>query len=183
MTEAPINKNIKTSGGKISFPLIFLVLIIIMTVWIYWYNSYIESENDNLEADKIAPTVAKINDIKKDNNIKVYSLIQDNKKILNKLESFSDITNIIKWISYIENNYDLNLKWFNYSNWVVSTKAYTDPNRVSNWYRATSYFISKYRKDKKAIFKLPYISKFSWSKNIAFNLKLEVKDNLINNKK
>jgi hypothetical protein len=35
----------------------------------------------------------------------------------------------------------------------------TNPEKVSNAYKATSNFIERYRKDKKSIFELPFISK------------------------
>ena len=174
----------KTSSKKINFPIIFLVFILLSTVLLYWYNFYIESDNEKIQT-RISEKEVEINKIKDDKNIQVYALISDNKKTLNKLELYSDITNIMKGLTYIKNNHFLILNWFNYSNWVVTTKALTDPEKVSNAYVTTYSFIEKYRKDKdpEAIFKLPYISKVIWNSQMAFNLKLEVKDNLINNKK
>lgn len=171
----------KLNFFKISPALIFLIIIILITIWLYWYNKYIEWKN-NIVSDRITAEKNKINDIKQDKNIQVYSLINDNKKVLNKLEAYSQITSFINWLKEIEDNYNLILDWFNYSNWVVTTKAITNPEKVSSPYIAVSDFIEKYRKNEKSKFKLPFISKFSWNSGMAFNLKLEVKDNLITKK-
>lgn len=182
MAEIPINKTIEKSQ-KINLPMIFLILIIILTIWIYWYNTYLESQNNDLDK-KISDKQIEIDKIKKDKNIKVFALIQDNKKTLDKLEAYSQITKLINWMTYIQDNYDLILDWFSYSNWIITTKAYTDPNKMSNPYETTSHFIQAYRIDKNpnAIFNLPYISRVSWIENMTFNLKLEVKQNFLNNK-
>ena len=169
---------IKNKWLPITAPVILLILVILSTVWLYWYNYIVEWKNEKLDT-RISEKEAEIIKIKKDKNIQVFALISDNEKVLKKLESYSQITKLIEWLTYIEDNYSLNLEWFNYSNWVITTKAKTNPEKVSNAYIATSSFIKEYRKDKNAIFKLPFISKVSWNDNMSFNLKLEVKDNLI----
>jgi len=172
----------KINIKKINFPIIFLVFVILSTIWLYWYNFYIESDNQKIET-RISEKKTEINKIKEDKNIQVYALISDNKKTLNKLESYSQITRFMNSLTYIEDNYSLILEWFNYSNWIITTKASTNPEKVSNAYVATYSFIEKYRNEKDVDFKLPYISKVIWNSQMSFNLKLEVKDNLINNKK
>lgn len=171
----------KLNSFKINWAFILLFIVILITIWLYWYNRYIESKN-NIISDRIKTKEVEINDIKKDKNIQVYSLIIDNRKVLNKLESYSQITKFINWLTEIEDNYNLILDWFNYSNWIITTKARTNPDKISSPYIAVSDFIEEYRKDKKAKFKLPFIWKVIWNSEIAFNLKLEVKDNLINKK-
>ncbi len=181
MTQTPpVKKNIKVL--KINFAIIFTILVALATISIYWYNIYLEWKNKDLD-NNISEKEARINVIKEDKNIQIYALIQDNAKILKKLKSHSQITKFISWMTYIEENYNLILEWFNYSNWIISTKARTNPEKVSNAYITTSSFIEKYRKDKneQAIFKLPFISKVVWNSDISFNLKLEVKNDLLNN--
>jgi len=171
----------KSNSKGINFPLIFLIFILLATIWLYWYNFYIERDNSIIES-RISEKELEIEKIKKDKNIQVYALISENKKILDKLESYSQITVIMNHLTYIKDNYNLILEWFSYSNWVVNTKATTDSKRVWKAYSATAYFIDNYRKDKDALFGLPFISKITWHTQISFNLKLKVKDNLINNK-
>ncbi|MDQ7009172.1 MAG: hypothetical protein Q9M94_02680 [Candidatus Gracilibacteria bacterium] len=171
----------KGNSFKINPALILLIIVILITVGLYGYNTYIEGEN-KIITERIGERQTKIDNIKKDKNIQVYALITDNKKILDKLESYSQITRFINSVTYIEDNYDLILDGFSYSNGIVTTKAVTNPEKVSNAYIAVSDFIEKYRKDKKSDFKLPFISKVVGNGDMAFNLKLEVKENLINKK-
>lgn len=171
----------KLNSFKINWALILLFIVILATIWLYWYNKYIEWENKNI-SDRISKKEAEIKNIKKDKNIQVYSLIINNKKVLNKLEAYSQITDFINGLTDIENNYNLILNWFNYSNWIITTTAMTNPERVSTPYKTVSLFIRDYRKDKNSKFKLPFISKVAWTSNMLFNLKLEVKNNLITKK-
>lgn len=169
---------IKNKWLSITAPVILLILVLLSTIWLYWYNYVVEWKNEKLDI-RISEKETEITKIKEDKNIQVFALISDNDRVLKKLESYSQITKFIEWLTYIEDNYGLILEWFNYSNWIITTKAITNPDKIGNAYIATSSFIEKYRKDKNAIFKLPFISKVVWNSDMSFNLKLEVKDNLI----
>ena len=172
------NTTNKKVWWKINFALILLILVLLLTIWLYWYNSYIESDNKKIE-DRITDKNKEIEKIKKDKNIQIYALIRKNERTLTKLENYSDITKIMNAMSYIEDNYYLTLDWFNYSNWVLNTRALTTMNN-DNAYNVVSKFISRYRKDKSkwAIFNLPFISRVVWNEQIKFNLTLKVKENL-----
>ena len=169
---------IKNKWLSITAPVILLILVLLSTIWLYWYNYVVEWKNEKLDI-RISEKETEITKIKEDKNIQVFALISDNNRVLKKLESYSQITKFIEWLTYIEDNYGLVLEWFNYSNWIITTKAKTNPEKVSNAYIATSSFIEEYRKDKNVKFKLPFISKVVWNSDMSFNLKLEVKDNLI----
>lgn len=168
---------IKNTNNVIIFPIILLVIVILSTIGIYWYNYSLEKENNKIY-ERLANIEKNIWILNKNENIRIYNLIQKNKKILTKLEKYSQITYFINSMEYIKKQYWLNFKWFNYSNWIISTKA------SALFYSSASKFIEEYRKDEKEIFNIWFISKVTGSRELSFDLKLEIKNSfLINNKK
>ena len=106
---------IKNTNNVIIFPIILLVIVILSTIGIYWYNYSLEKENNKIY-ERLANIEKNIWILNKNENIRVYNLIQKNKKILTKLEKYSQITYFINSMEYIKKQYLLNFKWFNYSN-------------------------------------------------------------------
>lgn len=163
-------------SGKI-IPIILLVFAILSTAGIYWYNMHLESENEKI-TQNISETKSKIVEIQKDPNLQVFKLLTDNKRIIDKLTSQSQVTTFIKRLAIIENKYLLNFGAFNYSNGVISTWVITSPDSSLSAYSIVTDFIQKYRADKNTYFTLPFINQVSWSDSMKLNVEFTVKDKL-----
>jgi len=175
-------ENKKNVFSGILFPVIILSLILTSTGTLYYYENKIDNDNKILSGD-IAKAKETIKEIKKDENLQIYDILIKNEQTINKLNSYSQIPRFIKGFDYIEKKYKLSLEWFNYSNWVINTQSTVSFLKSDSSYITTADFIKKYRIDEKVDFKLPFISNFKsyWTlekRNMKFNIKLEVKDNL-----
>jgi len=175
-------ENKKNFFSGILFPVIILSLILTSTGTLYYYENKINNENKTL-SDDIAKAKETIKEIKKDENLQIYDILSKNEQTINKLNSYSQITRFIKGFDYIEKKYKLSLEWFDYSKWIINTQTTVSFLSSDSSYLATADFIKKYRADEKVDFKLPFISNFKsyWAlekRNMKFNIKLEVKDDL-----
>ena len=56
-------------------PTVFLIFVLIITVWLYAYNYYLTNENSNLSTEKDGLTTA-ISSKKEDKNIQVFDLLK-----------------------------------------------------------------------------------------------------------
>jgi len=155
-------------------PFILFIFVVILTLGMYFYNSHLESQNKKLD-NKIKSLDENISLINKDPNILVYNLINKNKSTLDKLEAYSNIKKFVSHMNAMQRVYSLRFEWFNYSNWIITTKVET--KNVNIAYRTVSKFIENYRKNKKAIFDLDYINRVVWNDKMAFIMHLKVKTN------
>jgi len=177
-------ENNKSKLPILIFPMIILILIIIGTWTLYFYDDKYNKENIEITENtkKIDEDIKKI---KSDENLQIFDIITNNKKIIDKLNSYSQVPRFIKWIEYIEKKYFLDLEWFTYSKGTITTSVEANYNKSLKTYNTTANFIEKYRKEENVDFELPFIKSVNstWiqnKRNMKFNLKLKVKDKLPN---
>ncbi len=163
---------------KVSFPIVPVVLFVIVllsTIWLYVYNTILtwEIEEENGELTKVETS---IKELKKDKTLQVVSLIEANKRILTKMEENSNITKYIDHLANVWRRYSISFKWFNMSNWKITTKA-TSKNKTTRIlaYMNVKNFIEKYRKEDSALFELDFINSFEWSDKMTFPVSFTIK--------
>lgn len=152
---------------------IFLLSIVIV-VWLFIFNSYLGNKIETLEKN-IQSSNNTIQELQKNKSVQIYSLLEENKKLIETLEKKSKITDFIYNIRQLQDTYEVIFTWFSYSNWVISMSALApfDPNNKAP--QKVAKFIKNYRSDKYALFDLDFINTFAWSDNMTFNVNLKIK--------
>lgn len=170
-TESPINKRDYT----FTITLVLLIFSVFITWLIYTYNyftsSSIESMKSSIESSKQA-----IENLKKNERINTYTLLQTNKANIEMLDKKSNVIEYIEHFKAVKSKYFLDFAWFNYSDLKITTNV-TSQKDTSLAYMKTANFIEKYRLDidKDAKFKLPFISTITGQEEITFSVNFEVK--------
>ena len=165
--------NKKTSWAYFS-SLLFLGVVILSTVLLYIYNGYLTNDINDIKTN-ITKIEANIKEVESDKNIKIYSLLQLNKKVIDLYDNMNKITKFITHMNLIEDKYDLIFSWFDLVNWEIKTevKVISDDKWIA--FHKARDFISKYRDDKSALFNLWFIGAFDWMDEIKFNVSLKIK--------
>jgi hypothetical protein len=163
--------------------LAFLVITILLTWWIYFYNLSIVNENSSLDKE-INTKELSIIELEKDSKVVVSLLYNSNKSSIRKLENYSNITLFIDHISKLERVYGIIFRWFNYSGWKLGLSAVSSNDSIWNInYKKVSKFIWEYRKNenKEALFDLSLVKNIS-TKNEGvdnvFNINLDLKKDI-----
>jgi len=161
------NKNLLYSGG-------FLWLIILISIGIFFYNSFLINQNRELE-DQIVTHNASINEVKKDKKIQIKELVDMNKWVLLELEKKSDIVNYIKHLKLLNSKYGISLEGFDYAWWKIATtvKITSDERWVA--YGKLIKFIEDYRLNKDALFDLLFVNTISGHDSIEFTANFKLK--------
>ena len=168
--------NLKKNLWGLTFGISLLVISIIIPVVLYFYNSSIVSKNNDLDVS-IAELNASIEEQRKDSNVQVYQLISDNGGAIRKMEAYSQITDFLDHIAYIEKRHKLIFDGFNYSSGVLSTKWSVSSSRWTAAYKTVADFIKEYRSDTEALFDLDFVNQITGSSQMSFGIKFNVKPN------
>lgn len=176
--EAPANKKDHT----FLISLVLLIFSLAINGVVYSYNYYI---NKNIEgiSSSIEQSKTAINNLKKNEKIRIYNLVDLNKKNIAILDKKSNIVEYIEHFKSIKSKYWIEFTGFNYSDWKITTnalaenKALTLLSRKSASYIKVADFIEKYRldTDKDAKFNLPFITTINWQSEMKFDVNFEVK--------
>lgn len=175
---------VKKKKNNLQYSIVFLVIIILITGGLYWYNSYVISKNNDLEQE-ISLLKSQIITAKKDRGVLVSTLLESNKKILQQLENRNDISSFITHMWIMERSYNLKFQGFQYVNWVINTDVSFESKKsdIANnvWidatlaYKDTVEFIKKYRNNKNAPFILEFINMVNGTDTINFPIALRLK--------
>lgn len=173
----------KKSANSLYISIAFLIISILLTLGIYFYNIKLISINNELN-NEINIKQSSIEELEKDSNIVVSSLYNSNRNSIKKLNDYSNITIFINHILKLSRIYGIDFKWFNYSGWRLwlSVTSSSDSGWSIN-YKKVAKFISEYRKNenKQALFDLGLVknvvTKNQWVDNV-FNITLTLKNDL-----
>jgi len=159
---------------ELSWPFIFLGIVIILSVLLFLFNLKLDYDNKDLDK-KISERTKDISDLKNDPKIQIYWLIELNKSTIQNLEKRSNITKYIQHINAISKKYDISFESFNISQWNIQLQALSNSNDIWIAYIKASKFIEWYRKEKNALLWLKFIPSFEWMDSIKFNIDLNIK--------
>ena len=136
-----------------TFSTIFLWLVVLLTIWLYSYNYYLEWKNNELK-DEFTQKQKLVAEKKQQKKLKVYSLYTMNKASIEKLKKYSKIKLYINHLYSIENKFNIIFKWFNYSNWEIKTTAYSVSDSKNIDYQKTVKFLREYSKSSSSLFNI-----------------------------
>lgn len=172
-------KIIKNTKNPYIVSISFLLFILVITLWLYFYNSSLKQSNFKTQSI-INEYKNSIESYKQDKQLIVYSLLESNSKTIEKLEYNSKITNFLDHLDYIKQLYDINFIWFNL-NWnIISTSILIKSDDYNNIEHKLAYqklinFISSYRKDEKSLFDLDFINRIIWYDEMKLNVNFNIK--------
>lgn len=152
----------------------FLALSVSIVIWLFLFNSYFENKIQNLD-ENIGKYNTSIKKLQENRSVQVYTLLEENKKIIESLEKKSKINNFIYNIRELQNTYLIKFNWFNYSNWIIAMTASVPFDINSTAANRVSYFIKNYREDKNSLFDLDFINTFNWNDSMTFNVNFKLK--------
>ncbi|QFR38761.1 hypothetical protein A9Q91_00820 [Candidatus Gracilibacteria bacterium 28_42_T64] len=169
------DKVVKKATNPYFSSLLFLVLVLVLTGAITFYNSILEKETLELRAQTQLYD-QNIAEIEKEKKIQIFALLQANKKTMNSLEGRSQITKIINHIDFIQEKYHIRLIGFNLSSGKLETKALVESNETGIAYQKVGHFVKEYRKDSEALFELGFVDHVSGGENsMKFNVSFSLK--------
>lgn len=169
-----INIAIKNKVSNYTASIIFLIVVLIITVSLHFYNYYVWNEVEKIKTN-ISSIDASISSVEKDKRLQVYTLLELNKELISSYEKMNDITKYINHMNVIGSKYKLKFDGFNFAKWEISSTV----NIVSDidWiaFLRTKDFINKYRVDQKALFELKFINSVDWMDDMKFKVNFKVK--------
>ncbi len=157
------------------YSILLFTSVLIITISLFAYNFFLKKdiERKSLEINQREASITEIN---KDSSIWLYNLLNNNKVVLEKFRKRSNITGIISHIKRIELKYKLNIDWFTYNWWDLSSNVIIENNTDAFAYNIAREFISGYRTDDARMFDLGFVSSIKWNDNIGFSIELKLKD-------
>jgi len=170
---------IKKNKNSFAISISFLVFVVLLTSSLFFYNNKLTNEHESLKKE-IQTKVESLQLDSESEAIKIYSLIEINKKYLEKFRENSKITKFLSHMDYIEQTYNLDFRWFSLNNSIIWTSATLNSDEYTEIdfklaYQKFVSFVSEYRKDENALFELAFINRISWQDEMKFNLNFLIK--------
>lgn len=169
-----INITIKNKVSNYIASIIFLIVVLIITVSLHFYNYYVWNEVEKIKTN-ISSIDASISSVEKDKRLKIYSLLELNKELINSYNKMNDVTKYINHMNVISSKYKLKFSGFNLAKWEITSNVSMVSDNDWIAYQRAKDFISKYRIDKKALFDLKFISSVEWMDDMKFKVNFKVK--------
>ena len=172
MTEVNIITK-KTNSSLIS-SIGFLAIVVLSSIALNFYNNSLLVEIEKIKTNIIS-IEKNINDINKDKNLQIASLLELNASIIDSFELMNNVTTYIIHMNNIATKYNLEFNWFNLSNWKITTnvKAISDKEWIA--FQKIRDFIKKYRTDSKSLFDLDFVNNIEWMDEIKFTANFKIK--------
>jgi len=165
-------KKKKTRG--IYFSIVFLLIVIVGTIALSFYNKNLDGENKNL-LEEISTRETSIKKLKKNKNIEAYHIYNMNRKVLDTLAEKSKIPTFIEHILRTMIHYDLTFENFSYIDGGLTLGVIAKTNEKGLAYSKVIKFIDQYNKSKKWLFYLGEIENFSGQDSIKFQANFTLK--------
>lgn len=167
-------KNDSKAYKSMKVSIVMFVLVLLFSIWLYFYNSNIVSKNTSLQT-QITSLEDEVKKLNEDEKVKLYTLIVSNKVYLERYKYLSNVPEFINNLREISKNYKVNFEWFSYSDWQISSNASLQDDALSLASVKTKNFLEYFRKKDDNIFSLWFVSSFNWQDNINFWVKFKVK--------
>lgn len=153
---------------------IFVILIVIITVVLFFVNLYLEKAN-TMEKVEVTDIETSITTVKSDKRIQVKELVDLNQGLLQKMHDRSNIVAYVNHIREIKSKYGIALDGFNYANGKLAliSKVNTDERGVA--YAKLVHFIESYRKDPEAKFTLSFVNSVVGQDSMSLAVNFDVK--------
>lgn len=168
------NRNIdKKTDFLFRFSAVFFILVLILTLGLYFYKSSLESSLNDTN-NEISTTDKSINDLKNDKKLQVYNLYTMNKSKIDNDFKKSNINSYINHLSLTSAKY-----WIKFTGFAYDTKKITttlsSTTDLNLWYLKLVKFIAEYRTQTNDLLDLWFISSIDGSDKITTNVVFDVK--------
>lgn len=153
----------------------FLVIVLLSTVLMAFYNSSIKKDIEKIKMD-ISLIDDSINEVKQDKKLQIFSLLESNDSVINSYKMMNKVTTYINHMNVIQAKYDLKFKWFSLNNWdiVSDIEIVSDDKAIA--YQKTRDFLRWYRADSKALFNLDFVNQIEWMDDMKFEAYFKIKN-------
>lgn len=158
----------------IYFALGFLVLVIVGTGALFFYNIHLDAKNTELKQE-ISQREASIEELRKDKNIEAYYIYNPNKSILDTFTQQSQIPTFIEHTLRTMIRYDITFEDFSYEQGELRLNAIAESTDKGLAYSKIVKFLTEYNVNEASLFELQPIENFAWQDNIQFPVKFAVK--------
>lgn len=154
---------------SIYYALGFLILVILATGGLYFYNWHLQKSIGALEIQVYERENA-IDNLRQDKNIEVYYIYNLNKKTFDSIYEGSQISSFVKHAMSTMIGYDLTFDGFNYNTNTITLNATAETNERSLAYTKVAKFLNEYNKNEKSLFVLQPVENFTGQDNIKFSV-------------
>lgn len=163
--------------NKMKYSIILFVFILILNIWLYFYNSYLTKQITQ-SSESLAKVEQNIKEINSDDKVKLYTLVKANKETLKKFSLMSNIPEYINTLKSLWQTYQISFENFSYNESVLQTTVIAIDDGVSLWYQKTQKFISNFRNNEtrnKELFSLWFVDAFDGQSQMKYNVKFKIK--------
>jgi hypothetical protein len=168
------NFYINKKNKEFLYSLWFLSFVLVISIGIFWYNTFLVKANQELE-EQIINIDNSLNEVKKDKRIQIKELIDINKSILKELDKKSNVVNYIKHLRLLNSKYGINLEGFDYNAWKITTTAKISSDERGPAYGKLVRFIQDYRLNKDNELDLMFVNTISGHDTIEFTANFKLK--------
>lgn len=159
----------------LSFSILLFALVIVLTIWLYFYNLSLEKKVENIRTD-ISTLEQDIKKINEDDKVILYTLLKNSSIFLEQYKKLSNVTEFISNIKWLSKNYNLAFEWFSYSNSSINTTCVAKNDEISLASEKLKKFIWDFRnKENSNIFSLWFVTNFVWQTEVKFTPEFKVR--------
>ncbi len=167
-------KNVWKKQKKNFTSIIFLVVVIIATALLHFYNSTLSTDIEKIKMN-ISSYNSNIREVQKDKKIQIYTLLELNDNVIRSYKLMNKIPKYINHLKDIETIYGVKFSWFNLNNMKLNSKIKVISDDKAIAYQKTRDFLKKYRNDPNALFNLEFVNQFEWMDNMQFKVEFTIK--------
>lgn len=170
-----INSEVNTKSNKsLIVSIVILSIVVLITAWIKYFDYSLQNKVEAYKAETIS-LEDEIREIKKDKIVQIYSLVEDNKKLLDEKKALNQIPGYVNEVKKIASEYGLSLKGFDYKSGEITTSAYSVNDENGASFGKITSLLTKYRENKDEMFDIKFVEWFKGSSKIEFNMVLKLK--------
>lgn len=151
-----------------------LLVVLLLTLWLFFYSGNIESENAN-KRENLQNLEREISKLKEDKNIMIYELLKVNESNIKDMEKASNIPNIYSNMIKIGQDFGVSFSEFRYNNETIKAKAFAKSINGKYPYEVASDFIKAFRDENNYIFELETVKAVETTSGANFELTLKLK--------
>lgn len=159
---------------KMYISIALFVMVLVLTIWLFIYNSKKEAQINALKQD-LSNINLEINNIKKEDRVVLYTLIDKNRDTLDRYKNLSQIPKFISNIKGLSRDFSIWFDWFRYSNWDITTTALVQASNSILASSKVNTFFEKFREEDDLEFSLDFVNNFVWQESITFNTVFSLK--------
>jgi hypothetical protein len=167
---------IENVKGGLTWPIFFLIFVILISAGLFAYDKYLQKQKADFDI-QILGLQQTIGELNAKPEIQIYSLLYNNKGVIDELDKRSKITTYIKHLKSLssEGKYWVKFEWFNLAEGKINSTAIIESIDNKTAYEKARDFIRNYRTDSWALLDLEFINLVEWNDTIRFDVNFKIK--------